>query len=723
MSVRIPVVRREFARRVNPAAPQMAAVGMGGFFDAANSLLETSRRIGNEAAQRDAMVDKQEDEQRRARNLDRLSQTRLAWTEALIKRQTEAAEGAPDFTPSLLKDFDAHRDKALAEVKDERERTMLQGMLAPVREHLHEKGIVFESSARAKYRSRVLGEGVEQDAKTAALDPAQFRDLLAARLATISATQDLPAETKAALAELARERIGIQAALTLIDRPGGPEDWLARTGVAGGKAKKDGKTVQAPALAPGMADPIIASLSDAALRQTIERATTMKVQRDSLAAADVERRQRMAEAASERRERKAERAFGIADSLIRDGLPLDPTNPDNQKLISDMSGTRFEAAIRAKLEELPKRTAAALQPIDVQRQQLDELRTQAATKGTSKATKEEIERREQVLRGAETAFQKDPLRALGERFPQARVAPLDTSTPESLEASLVARAPAVEAAQRFARGTPVRVSPLLDDEAPAIKAKIDSLPEAERSTYIARLARAAGPHGAVAMAEQLGKGGDRQARVLELQFKAGAAATMAGRYRGEFIARGARALDDKTVLKDSAAVSGWEAQIAARVDKLRLPNAADTKDIKDAAGYVVAALAAEKSGVAGRREIERAVQIVVGGTIVEQGGGNIVLPDGVTHSQLTQTLRATTPKTLLTARRTSAGTEIVPFNAAEEQVRVDGAQIPVQAFLQSLPGARLTTLRPGLYGVLVGPGEGRFVTTMDGAPIVIAGPR
>lgn len=506
----------------------------------------------------------------------------------------------------------------------------------------------------------------------------------------------------------------MQAGLSIIDKPGGPEAFLARTGTTGGKAGKGGKTVPATDGAPGMADPIINSLSDTGLRTLIDRATTMKVQRDSLAAAESERRMRLAEMAAAKRDREATHAQTLLGGFFRDGLTPDLSDPVNAKAVEAINAVpALSAWYRQQMTDAPKRVAAAMQPIAAQREQLSQLQQRAEAKGTSKALDDEITFRKQALTAAESAFQKDPLQAFGERFPQARAQPLDTSSPQALEASLSLRRPLVDAAKQFS-GTQ-QVSPLLDHEAPAIKATIETLPEKERSAYIARLARAAGPQGATAIANQL----DKNDKALGLAFKAGADATQAGQYRSEFILRGQKAMADKTVLKDSTAVAGWQASIAAEVDRLNLPNAKASEDIKAAAGYTVAALAAERGGSAGRSEIARAVQIAAGGTIVEQGDGHILLPDGVTQNQLTQRLRSMTPAQMMAMK---PGAQPRPLGAADEMVRAGPAFFPLAELIKSLPGARLVTVGQGRYSIMTVREDGtsdRPVTTMDGENIVI----
>jgi hypothetical protein len=659
-------------------------------------------------------ADKAEFEQQKSRNLDRVSQARLEWTTTLGQRKTEVPEGAPEFTPSVLKEFDASKTKMLEGVANEREKRMLGELLRPVREHVGTDASLFELKSREQFRMRVLGEGAEQDAKTVALDPTQFRDVLSQRVAAITSSNDLTAEAKQKLIEHAREHISLQAGLSIIDKPGGPEAFLARVGVAGGKSGKGGKLVAVADGAPGMADPIINSLSEPGLRQLIERATTLKVTRDTQAANDAERRARMAEMAAAKRDREAGHAVTLFGDFFKNGLSPDMTDPVNIKAANAIGAVpELNAWYRAQLAELPKRAAAAMQPIAVQRDQLNALQVRADTKGTSKALDEDITFRKQALSAAESSFAKDPLRALGDRFPQARAQALDTSTPEKLEASVTLRRPLMDMAQQFSGQQ--RVSPLFDHEAPQIKSAIEALPEKERSAYIARLARAAGTQGATAIADQL----DKNDKVLGLAFKAGADATQAGQYRSEFILRGAKAMTDKAVLKDSTAVAGWTAQIAKEIDRLKLPNAVATADTKAAAGYIVADLAAQRGGSAGNSEIKRAVEIALGGSVMEQGDGHIVLPEGVTKNQFAQRLRSIKPEQMMAVKQ---GAQPRPLGAADEMVRAGGAYFPLQSFMKSLPGARLVTVGQGMYSVLIANDEndpGKYVTTMEGERIVL----
>jgi hypothetical protein len=406
-------------------------------------------------------------------------------------------------------------------------------------------------------------------------------------------------------------------------------------------------------------------------------------QRAEIAAA---RQQRQAEAHM----RKAEAIFTSATALADKGV-LQQGYVD--EVLAKTAGTPYAQAFGQLMQAQRQTGPLAAAPVATQRRALDELNSTIAKQGLTPELEKRRDQFEKVVRGTEADIARDPLRAALDRGVIEALPPLNLADANQLGPAIAARMEQWQTVSAWARGSGVAVSPLTQDEAQGVGDLLDMLPAKEKGGAVEGIRKAIGAQAAHALATQI----DAKSKTLGLAMRAPDKRTAADIFAGE------TALKDGTAAKDAAKLSGWNAEVAKLVDGLALPNAKSSDAIKAAAGYVLASKAAANGGSAKRGDYQAAVEQVVGGKIVEQGDGHVVLPEGVTSNMLAQRLRSVTA-------------DEMRKQGAESWVRAGGAHIPLDDFVKALPGATLVTAAPGRYVVVVG---GRIVTTNDGKALEI----
>jgi hypothetical protein len=396
------------------------------------------------------------------------------------------------------------------------------------------------------------------------------------------------------------------------------------------------------------------------------------------------RQAQQAEIAASAREREAGRAWDVLSGWALAGKAADPQA--NAALISKLDPARL-SAYKALAAEIPARAAAAMQPLQAQQDQLDALKAQRVTRGTSPELEKEIDRREKVLSESKADYGRDPLRAAAERGIIDRPAPLDLSSFDGIAASVAGRA---AQAQAVATRTGRAVSPLLPEEADRFAGLLAAVAPAQQGRMIAQLASVLPAGQMQALAGQI----DAKDRPLALQMAAGAAKTSEGRTVAELIGRGRQAIKDKAIKEETGAEFGVRSQIAKTVGESI--GGRWREDIVDAARLIYLGKQAEGTGLS----IDGAVRLALGGEIVEHNGRRLPVPQGV---NLPEALRR------IPERAVSA-------QAPDGYVYASGRPIGVPEFLANLPSAQLEPMPGGKYAVISG---GSRVTGANRQPIVL----
>lgn len=412
-------------------------------------------------------------------------------------------------------------------------------------------------------------------------------------------------------------------------------------------------------------------------------------QKAELAAARAQREQ-------ERRLSRAAAEFETFQAMADKGTALSGEYVD--RVVQATAGTPYQAGIRALAQQARETGGLAAQPVRAQQATLDAIDRQIAQQGR---TPELTKRREQVakvLDGAKGDLDKDALRAGLERGVITELQPLDLSGGLPGLAQQVQRR--VQDAERVGQWAGRNVSPLTADEAEWVRDQMASLQPKDRAAWVATMAGAIGPKAAQGLAAQL----DGKDRGMALAFSMAGDQTTAGRYTSELVLKGQQAKRDGTSTKADKAPemteNRWKAFITAEIgDAFGSQKTVD--DVRDAAVLISHGIAAEQGGSLSRDDMQRAVRLAVGGSIIEHAGRKIPIPAGVDEDAFRRRLETVKPEEV---------------KAPGGKVLAGGVAMPVDEFVRSLPGQQLMPVSRGRYAVLV---RGRPVINEAGDPVII----
>lgn len=424
--------------------------------------------------------------------------------------------------------------------------------------------------------------------------------------------------------------------------------------------------------------------------QLLDRAQAYRLTMDQKAELAAQR----AERERDRLLRRAEHEFNAFQALADKGTALDPAYLD--RALQQTAGTPYAAAIRGLAEQARTTGGLAAQPVAAQQRMLDAINAEIVQRGRSPELDKRKDQIEKVLRGSREDLDRDPLRAGLERGVIDALTPLNlTSGVQGLVPQLAERVTAAQRVQQWA-GRPV--SPLTADEAAGLKTQLDALPIKERSTMVAALASTLGPQQAQGLAAQM----DKKDKALALAFSSAGAQTTQNRFTSELILRGQQARADGTSTKGlkepEIKATRWRTHAATELEGV-FANPQHAAQVRDAAELIMHGIAAEQGGRLSSSDMDRAVGLALGGSIVEHAGKRIPLPAGVTADMLETRLRS-----------------ITPGEIGAPLVRAGGALVGADEFVRTLPAQPLMAVRPGQFAVLVG---GRPATDERGEPILI----
>lgn len=175
------------------------------------------RSVENAGASVAGLIAKNQDDTARAWASSTLSQARLDWTQQLIDRQTSADPGAPDFTPTLLTDYDQYVSKALESAPNAPAKRYLNDRMQAFRTELGGRAMEFEAKSRIDYRTDQYTSAIDNTRKLMNTDPDQYNQALAERLAEIDSS-GIPPIQKSALRQKAVDTISEAAVWSQIQR-------------------------------------------------------------------------------------------------------------------------------------------------------------------------------------------------------------------------------------------------------------------------------------------------------------------------------------------------------------------------------------------------------------------------------------------------------------------------------------------------------------------------
>lgn len=399
-----------------------------------------------------------------------------------------------------------------------------------------------------------------------------------------------------------------------------------------------------------------------------------------------------AEIAAQARERKMRTEWESINTVFSAGKTLDPASLENAR--RTFKGTPYAAALEQMTAESPARTAFASQPVAAQTQALMAMQERMNKGGASPADIEAYKKAEAVHKATLADIKADPFQAAAERGVIQGLAPL-TLDIQTLPAQLQRRG--AEAAQ-VSTWVGREVSPFRPAEVEKIGAVLSAMPPKDKAGALEGLARVMSPGQRQAFAEQL----DPKDKSLALAMAYVGRQTTSNRPVAELVLRGQQARIDGTSTKGQkqpeVLANKWGATAAeALSDVFADQRTAD--QVRESAVLIMHGIAAEQGGELSKADMERAVRLAVGGTIVEHNGARIPLPAGVDESALRKRLGS------VTAAEIGGG-----------DVIAGGVKMPAEQFVKAIPGAQLMPYRSGQFAVVVG---GRPVIGANGKPVVI----
>lgn len=136
-----------------------------------------------------------DEEQARAWASSASSGARLQWSQEFVRRQSTAEPGAPNFTGSMLEDFDKYADETVQKAPTGRSQFFVSQRMEELRAELGQKASVYEATARIDWRRDQFKASAQNIAKLMNTDPSQYEPALAAQLSLIDSSE-MPQEAK-----------------------------------------------------------------------------------------------------------------------------------------------------------------------------------------------------------------------------------------------------------------------------------------------------------------------------------------------------------------------------------------------------------------------------------------------------------------------------------------------------------------------------------------------
>jgi len=414
-----------------------------------------------------------------------------------------------------------------------------------------------------------------------------------------------------------------------------------------------------------------------------------------------------AEVASAAAARRLEAQWNALSTVFDAGKMLDPAAAEAAR--RQFKGTPYAAALDAMMTQAPAVTAFASQPLAAQSQSLMAFQATMNTKGATPEQIAEYKKRETVYNAAVADYAKDPYQAAAERGVIVGVAPLSLDI-QALPAQLAARA---EDARKVSVAAGREVSLFRPAEAEKIGGVLAAMPAKDRAGALSALAKVMTPGQRMAFSDQMSP--KDKATGLAMQY-AGRSSQVTTTFMGmtvgrpsenynvpELILSGQQARLDGTSTKgDKAAevsANRWRAHAAAELADL-IPDQIAANQMRDAAELMMHGIAAKQGSGLTKDDMNLAVRLAVGGSIVEHNGKRIPLPAGLDEDGLNKRLQSVTEKDI-----------------GASEVIAGGVKMPTADFIRTLPGQQLEAHRAGQYTVIVG---NRLVrNAVTGAPIVI----
>lgn len=207
---------------VDPGAIGARGAGLGGGEELERGLSKLTT----------VMIQKEE-EQARVWSSVALSKARLDWTQQFVDRQSDpehVKDGAANFTPNLLKDFDDYAVKAIDAAPNAPSKRFMTERMEDLRADLGSKALVYEAKARIDWRKDQMVQAGNNVATLVAADPMQYHSALSEQLAIIDSSA-MPQEQKSAVRQWMMDKVSQAAVWGQIQKS--PNGFLQSVGFYG----------------------------------------------------------------------------------------------------------------------------------------------------------------------------------------------------------------------------------------------------------------------------------------------------------------------------------------------------------------------------------------------------------------------------------------------------------------------------------------------------------
>lgn len=621
---------------------------------------------------------KRQDEQ--AAVARQIGDDRVTWLQNMQTAKDNAAPGAPDFTPNLIRGFDDYAQQQLQQMPDGVAKRFYTMQLRDLRTSLAGQAVTWQAEQHRAYNVSQYQQGNDTAARAIAMDPNLYGSTRASQLALIDTAQ-LDPQTKAKLAENFKDVASTAAGMRMVS-----EDPAAALGVL----------TQKPDQSLPAGYEWVGDLPPHKLVALQGHARTLVAQQQN--AADREALQRENDAAT---------AHNQALDLVNAGKQLSPEY--TTQLLTATAGTAVAEQTRQLINVASQRAGFASASLPQQAATLQRYQTEASTRGTDPDTAAAVKQLEQIHTASVAAYKADPWNAALDRGVLQGVPQVDTSSVPGLVASLAGRAQAAGAVEQAAGR---RVSLMTPEEAQTVLTAVDALPIDTKAQALNQIGQAYGNAGRIG---DLAAQWKEKSPAMALALKAGAAdtggkplLTTSGAPLSTFILTGAQALKDKTVKLDEVAGTGMRATIANAIGDSLPPEQAD--DAKEAA-YFIAAGSAARGGRTqpSSTDVQNAISGATGGISTTggqqiNGKPNIVaMPYGWREEDFQTAVKQVT----------AANIE----NPGVDSVLANGHEIPVADFMKQFASYRL--VRVGVRGTYAVSTGSKFVTDKTGAPVTV----
>ncbi|MDN7454843.1 hypothetical protein [Burkholderia cenocepacia] len=672
--IRIPVYNSQVTPTLQPSGARTPLTVVD---DSTGSALQ---QVGAAVGQVAGVLETQKRQDEQATVARQIGDDRVTWLQNMQTAKDNAAPGAPDFTPNLIRGFDDYAQQQLQQMPDGPAKRFYTMQLGDLRTSLAGQAVTWQAEQHRAYNVSQYQQGNDTAARAIAMDPSLYGSTRASQLALIDTAQ-LDPQTKTKLVENFKDVASTAAGMRM---------------VSADPAAALGAMTQKPDQPLPAGYEWVGDLPPHKLVALQGHARTLVAQQQNAAERD-----------ALQRENAAVDLHNQALTLVNEGKQLSPEFTN--QLLTGTQGTAVAGAVRELIGMASQRAGFASASLSQQAATLQQYQTEAATRGTDPDQAAGVKQLEQIHTASVAAYKADPWNAALDRGVLQGVPQVDTSSVPGLVASLAGRAQAAGTVEAAAGR---RVSLMTPAEAQTVLTAVDALPIDTKAQALNQIGQAYGNAGRIA---DLAAQWKEKSPAMALALKAGAAdvggkplLTTSGAPLSTFILTGAQALKDKTVKIDDVAGTGMRATIANAIGDSLPPEQAD--DAKEAA-YFIAAGSAARGGRTqpSSTDVQNAISGATGGISTTggqqiNGKPNIVaMPYGWREEDFQSAVKSVT----------AANIE----NPGVDTVLANGHEIPVADFVKQFASYRL--VRVGVRGTYAVSTGSKFVTDKTGAPVTV----